>query len=203
MFLGDNGANGGEDDIYIGPDLWTNDTAEVSCNPPCTMILPPYPLSTPVTITWPEYTTTIASSSAGATLTKTITITIDPFEISEIPFWPVTVASSNQGGAYFSPTQSIAPPSTLMTLPGTEATFPLYHTDYSTSLTSGSTTTASAVSTPAAVQTGIADDCTEFYEAQSGDTCYDIAQTYGISLDDFYVSLLPRTSSQYDFVFPS
>lgn len=122
-------------------------------------------------------------------MTKTTTISIAPFEISEIPFWPITVTSSGQGAAYFSPTQSIAPPSTLLTLAGTEATFPLYHTDYSASLASGATATSgtTTVSTPAAVQTGIASDCTEFYQVSSDDTCYDIAQEYDITLDEFYV----------------
>lgn len=190
LYPGDNGNDGGENDIYIGPDLWTNDTAEISCDPPCTLILPPFPLATPVSITWPAYETTLASSAAdGATVTITTTISIAPFEISEIPFWPITITSSGQGAAYFSPTQSIAPPSTLLTLAGTEATFPLYHTDYSASLGSGATATsgATSVSTPAAVQTGIASDCTEFYQASSGDTCYDIAQEHDITLDEFYV----------------
>lgn len=168
------------------------------------MILPPFPLSTPMTITWPEYTTTIASSTDGSTLTKTTTISIAPFAISEIPFWPITVASGQQGAAYLNPTQSIAPPSALLTLPGTEATFPLFHTDYSATLTASATATSTmSVSTPAAVQTGVVSDCTEFYEAVSGDTCYDIAQTYSITLDDFYVSftqvlaIIPGQAHQY------
>lgn len=193
LYPGTTGANGGADDIYIGPDLWTNATAEISCEPPCTMILPPFPLATPTTVTWPEYITTIASSSAEVTVTKTITISIAPFAISEIPFWPITVASGQDGIAYINPMQSITPPSTTMTLPGTEATFPLYHTDYSASVTSNSTSTAAAlsVSTPAAVQTGIVSDCTGFYQAIADDTCYGIAQSYDISLDDFYVRLPP------------
>ncbi|KAL3428931.1 hypothetical protein BDV09DRAFT_201108 [Aspergillus tetrazonus] len=112
LFPGDDGSQGGENDIYIGPDMWTNDTAEVACRPPCTLILPPFPLSTPVTISWPEYVTSIASSSAGTIYTKTTTISIKPFEVTEIPFWPTTVAESSQFQALFSPTQSIAPPTT-------------------------------------------------------------------------------------------
>ncbi|CAG8960671.1 hypothetical protein HYFRA_00013439, partial [Hymenoscyphus fraxineus] len=49
LYPGDNGSSGGEDDIYIGPDLWTNETHQISCEPPCTMILPPFPLATPAT----------------------------------------------------------------------------------------------------------------------------------------------------------
>ncbi|KAK9424886.1 putative chitinase [Seiridium unicorne] len=151
LYPGDDGSSGGTDDIYIGPDLWTNETQEISCDPPCTLILPPFPLATPVTITWPEYETTIASSGDGTTYTVTTTISIAPFEISEIPFWPITVASSTQASAFFSPTQSITPPSSVMTLPGNQATFPMFHTDYSATLTSGAVSSSSAVSTPAAM----------------------------------------------------
>lgn len=188
----DDGSNGGEGDIYIGPELWTNDTQEVSCDPPCTLILPPFPLSTAVTISWPEYETTIASSGDGTTYTVTTTISIAPFEISEIPFWPITVAESAHASVYFSPVQSIAPGTTVMTLPGNKATFPLSHTDYSATLTSGTVSSTSSVSTPAAVQSGITSDCTEFYFAISGDGCYDIAQAHDITLDQFYVSLHSR-----------
>lgn len=187
LFPGDNGSNGGEDDIYIGPDLWTNSSAEIACSPPCTMILPPFPLSAPVTVSWPEYVTSVASSSNGVTLTKTTTITIPAFEITEIPFWPLTVTSS-AGEILFSPTQSIVPPAVTLSLPGTEATFPVYHTDYSATLASGASTTASTstvVSTPAAVQTGIASDCTQFYQAIADDGCYAIATAYDITLAQF------------------
>ncbi|GFN18557.1 class V chitinase [Aspergillus tubingensis] len=117
------------------------------------MILPPIPLATPITIDWPAYETTIASSSGGATLTKTTTITVAPFTISEIPLWPITVAESG-GNAYLSPMQSIAPP-----------TF--------------------AVTTPAAVQSGIVSDCTEFYQAIANDGCAAIATAHDITLAQF------------------
>ncbi|GLA52752.1 hypothetical protein AnigIFM63604_009628 [Aspergillus niger] len=190
VFPGDDGSNGGSEDIYIGPDLWSNATQEISCEPPCTMILPPFPLATPITIDWPAYETTIASSSGGATLTKTTTITVAPFTISEIPFWPITVAESG-GNAYLSPMQSIAPPTFGLTLPQTEATFPLFHTDYSatfTTTTSTANATAPAVTTPAAVQSGIVSDCTEFYQAIANDGCAAIATAHDITLAQFIVS---------------
>ncbi|OJZ80610.1 glycoside hydrolase family 18 protein [Aspergillus luchuensis CBS 106.47] len=187
VFPGDDGSNGGSEDIYIGPDLWSNATQEISCEPPCTMILPPFPLATPITIDWPAYETTIASSSGGATLTKTTTITVAPFTISEIPFWPITVAESG-GNAYLSPMQSIAPPTFGLTLPQTEATFPLFHIDYSatfTTTTSTANATAPAVTTPAAVQSGIVSDCTEFYQAIANDGCAAIATAPDITLAQF------------------
>ncbi|RAL04126.1 putative class V chitinase [Aspergillus ibericus CBS 121593] len=209
LFPGDDGSNGGEGDIYIGPDLWTNTTHEISCYPPCTMVLPPYPLETGVTIEWPPITTSFASSSDGQTLTKTTTITVPPFHITQIPFWPITVPDSSVDEAYMSPLQSITPPGVVITLPGTEAEFPLYHTNYSaigapsatatTTTTTGNVTaiggvpggatgSSSVVTTPAAVQTGIVSGCTEFYYAVAGDTCAAIAAAYAISLTEFYAS---------------
>lgn len=55
-----------------------------------------------------------------------------------------------------------------------------------TASATATTTSATAVITPSPVQTGMASGCTVFYEAQSGDGCYDIAAEYDISLDDFY-----------------
>ncbi|KAH1496588.1 hypothetical protein LV164_003899 [Aspergillus fumigatus] len=133
------------------------------------------------------YQTTIASSSGGTTLTKTTTITVAPFTISEIPFWPITVAEPGRN-AYLSPMQSIAPPTFGLTLPPTEATFPLFHTDYSATLTTTTSTanaTVPSVSTPAAVQSGIVSDCTEFYKAIAGDGCYAIATAHDITLAQF------------------
>lgn len=36
------------------------------------------------------------------------------------------------------------------------------------------------------MQTGVTSNCDDFYLVVANDTCYDIAQTYGISLDQFY-----------------
>ncbi|BCS04473.1 uncharacterized protein AKAW2_80274S [Aspergillus luchuensis] len=201
LFPGDDGSNGGAGDIYIGPDLWSNASQEIACYPPCTMVLPPYPLDTGVTISWPPITTSLASSSNGQTLVKSTVITVPPFQITEIPFWPITVHDSSIDQAYISAVQSITPPGLVLTLPGTEAEFPLYHTNYSALMTPSATATTTAsnitaiggggsegssvVTTPTAVQTGIASDCTEFYYAVQGDTCATIAAAYGITLAEF------------------
>lgn len=49
-----------------------------------------------------------------------------------------------------------------------------------------STTSATSVTTPTPTQTGMASGCKTFYEAVTNDSCYDIAQKYGITLDEFY-----------------
>lgn len=195
LFPDDNGSQGGEGDIYIGPDLWTNDTAEVACNAPCTLVIPPHPLETPVTITWPKYETSVLSTSDGTTYTKTTAFNVPEFTITEIPFWPETIASTAGFSAYFSPVQSIAPPSLVINLPATEAAFPLDTVDYTARVTpTGSTpvitSSPSAVSTPAAVQSGIASNCVDFYKAADGDGCYKIASDHDITSDQFLVRLI-------------
>jgi len=96
--------------------------------------------------------------------------------------------------AYFSPMQSIAPPSMVVSLPGTEAPFPVTSVDYTGRVTGGGsptqtvTATTSAVSTPAAVQSGIVDNCVKFYKTVANDGCYDIAIAHDITPDQFLVS---------------
>ena len=53
-----------------------------------------------------------------------------------------------------------------------------------TSTTSGSSTTG--IVTPTPTQSGMVGDCDEFYDVASGDTCYDIAQSYSIAQSNFY-----------------
>lgn len=52
--------------------------------------------------------------------------------------------------------------------------------------TLSSSATSSAITTPTPTQTGMANNCDNFYLVVSGDTCYDIAAAEGIPLDDFY-----------------
>jgi LysM repeat protein len=49
-----------------------------------------------------------------------------------------------------------------------------------------STTSGSRITTPTPTQAGMVSNCDLFYDVKSGDGCYDIAQSYGISLNDFY-----------------
>ncbi|KAH8660501.1 hypothetical protein BX600DRAFT_400333 [Xylariales sp. PMI_506] len=191
VWVDDDGSGGGAGDVYVGPDLWTNDTQSIGCTPPCTFVLPPFPIGSTTTIAdWPAITTTLAVSAAGTTSTVTTTIIVEPFEVTAIPWWPVTVVTVDPTVSTFSPEQSIAPPSIVITLPGSVNAFPVTSTDYTSLALSPSSTGIGAgftsVSTPSPVQTGITSGCTKFYEVQSGDTCYAIAQDNGITLDEFY-----------------
>ena len=49
--------------VYINPDVWSSATIEVTALPGMTLIWPPMPLSSPTTITFPLWTTTVSYSS--------------------------------------------------------------------------------------------------------------------------------------------
>ncbi|KAF2634390.1 LysM domain-containing protein [Massarina eburnea CBS 473.64] len=76
---------------------------------------------------------------------------------------------------------STSQPTTLTRLP-TVTTSPTI-TEPSTTIPSS---TGNSVATPTPTQTGMVSNCNKFYLVVSGDGCYDIAATYGISLDNFY-----------------
>jgi hypothetical protein len=121
---GGGSGSGGGGIIYLPPSIWSSGPKTFGCDGDCTFILPPSPLPTPEVISWPPLTTTLLSSSGGAIYTKTTTISIAPFTITEIQFWSVTVTVGDPTVATFVPEQSVMPPGFILTLPGTEATFP-------------------------------------------------------------------------------
>ncbi|CCT63634.1 related to acetylxylan esterase [Fusarium fujikuroi IMI 58289] len=88
----DGGNNGDKDVVYIDPKIWDSKNPTAGCQPPCTLILPPWPLSSKTTIsfpvitetfkeTWPE--TTSGVTKYGTT-TITVKITLPPLTTSEI-----------------------------------------------------------------------------------------------------------------------
>jgi chitinase len=58
--------------IYIDPGIWSSATPQVVAPPGASLIWPPMPLSSPTTITFPLWTTTVSYSSL-TTLTSTLT----------------------------------------------------------------------------------------------------------------------------------
>ncbi|KAI0975131.1 pectin lyase fold/virulence factor [Xylaria arbuscula] len=107
--------------VYVDPTIWGNPSATIGCLPPCTILFPPLYLPTPITVDWPPYGTGIASISGSSTVTITTTISIPPFVIGSIPFWPVTIQPNDPTAGVISPVQSIMPPSTTIVLPPGEA----------------------------------------------------------------------------------
>lgn len=150
------------------------------------MVLPPYPLGDTSIISWPPLVTSVLSSSGGTVYTVTTTFSVEPFTVSQVPLWPITVPNTATPTAQIIPKQSIMPPSFTVTLPGSVTLMPVSSINYTQYVGDPSTTVASTpVSTPAAVQTGITSGCTQFYQAVSGDSCDSIASNYGISFQQF------------------
>jgi hypothetical protein len=118
------GSSSNGSDVNIDPSIWTSTAPVVQCEPPCAIILPPYPLSFTTTITWPTLTTTLLSSSKGSMYTTTTTIKFPKVTTSFVAFWAITVNADDPPSATFYQAQSVMPPSTVITLPGTLATFP-------------------------------------------------------------------------------
>ncbi|KAJ5542582.1 glycoside hydrolase [Penicillium sp. DV-2018c] len=191
---------GGSGEQYVTPDIWKSDSPELSCQAPCTFILPPFPLPTPAVVTWPPVTTSLLVSVDGGVSTTTTTIPVPDFQISAIPLWPVTIANNKTTGV-MSPVQSITPPSIVITLPGSVAPFPPTTVNYTrvaesqlagvtitptaTTSTASSTTTTSAIVTPSQIAVNMAPGCTKFYQVQSGDSCWSIEDSFDISASDF------------------
>lgn len=54
------------------------------------------------------------------------------------------------------------------------------------STTASGTGTGTGIVTPTPTQDGMVSECDTFYLVQDGDGCYNIAASYGITLDEFY-----------------
>ncbi|KAH8821394.1 pectin lyase fold/virulence factor [Xylogone sp. PMI_703] len=137
--------------VFIPPTIWEDPNPAVGCEPPCTLVLPPFPLSTPSVITWPDITTTVLSSTRTAIMTITTTFTVKPFTISSVDVWPVTVVASDTNRATITPVQSVMAPPITITVPGSIALPPVTDTDCAGTSTrpgSGAATSTSSTGCP-------------------------------------------------------
>lgn len=123
---GSSGGGSGDtgDDVYVPPAIWSESNPAVGCIPPCTLILPPFPLGSTTTITWPPLTTSLRSLSGTVTMTITTTISIPVVTTTEIEWWPIVIGSTDIANASFSPVQSVMPDPIVLTFPGGIAPFP-------------------------------------------------------------------------------
>ena len=113
------------DSVYIDPSIWTDSDPVIECDPPCVIVLPPFPLGYTTTISWGSLTTTMLSVvTIDVTTTITTIISIPDFTATEIPFWAVTVGTADTNATIFYPVQSVMPPSTTIILPPGVALFP-------------------------------------------------------------------------------
>ncbi|KAF4470857.1 fg-gap repeat domain-containing [Fusarium albosuccineum] len=113
---GSNGGGSGDGDglVLVPPVVWADPHPTVGCVPPCTLIWPPLPIA-PTTVSWPPVTTSIWSVVGGVTRTVTTVITVNPFVVSKVPFWPVVIGSGDPTNGVLTPVQSVIPP--LVTVP--------------------------------------------------------------------------------------
>jgi len=120
--------------VYIDPLLWgePDDDRHVSCNEPCTYVLPPMTLPTPGTWHYPSLVTgigvgidiptnivylgTTTNTTTHITTTTTTTISIPPYHGSVVPFWNVVIPSG-VNSSVFTPTPSIIHPAFNITWP--------------------------------------------------------------------------------------
>ncbi|EEQ31286.1 symbiotic chitinase [Microsporum canis CBS 113480] len=126
------GGSGGSGDVYISPEIYDNDNPQVSCVPPCNLIMPPWTLPTPTTISFPPYitslevvwttTTTITlsngaiSTSTGISRTiQTTTLTIPPVTTSVIEMWNWNITEASATYTEYTLTSSVAPAPFIIT----------------------------------------------------------------------------------------
>lgn len=120
---GSTGSSGGE--IYLPPSIWDSPSPQVACEPPCTLVQPPLPLTSSEVVTWSSYVTSFLSSPPGGPFqTVTSTYSLSPFTLSNVPLWPVTISPGDPSTGTWVPTQSVMPPATVVDLPPWEATIP-------------------------------------------------------------------------------
>ncbi|KAI0875547.1 class V chitinase Chi100 [Hypoxylon argillaceum] len=126
----DNGSGSSTDSsastIYVNPDIWSSATPVVTALPGVTLVWPPLPLTTPTTITFPPWTTTVSYGSLTSTtstgadgsvttepwyvyISYLTVITIPPVTTTAIPVWGVTLPSGSSTGGTIVLSSSIQP----------------------------------------------------------------------------------------------
>lgn len=115
------------DIVYIDPSIWTKNPPDIACEPPCVLVLPPWPLSSPETISASLLTTSwfvtatitrvttqgraaITASSVTQIPTSTV-LSESAITLSSINFSPIYIQSGQTGSTTFTanPSITIAP----------------------------------------------------------------------------------------------
>ncbi|KAI8966243.1 class 5 chitinase 1 [Daldinia sp. FL1419] len=116
--------------VYVDPSIFTEPDATISCEPPCTFVLPPWTLSEATVITQPPITKTILRmyvavhtltsdviSTLYVSVTTVTTITLPPLTTDKIEFWNVEWTSADDTIIYFT-SSVVFPPVVLTEIPG-------------------------------------------------------------------------------------
>ncbi|KAM0399178.1 hypothetical protein ACHAPZ_007073 [Fusarium culmorum] len=99
---GDGDGDGNDDAVYIDPTIWDSKNPTAGCQPPCTLVLPPWPLSLKTTISFPVLTETLKETWLETTdgvikyrtTTITVRITLPPLTTSEIGVSNIIITGS-------------------------------------------------------------------------------------------------------------
>ena len=85
--------NASSGEVFFSPDIWDSNDPEIQCVPPCTVILPPYPLGSKTTIRFSSMVSSIWTRSGTSTGTKTTILSVPSLVTDGIPFWPVVIGA--------------------------------------------------------------------------------------------------------------
>ena len=122
------GDTGGSGIIYVDGDVWSKDAPTIGCIAPCTYLFPPLALATPVTVTWPPYETGLWVRSGDTYTSSQTIVSVPPFVVSEVSWWPVTVNAGDASDVWIHPVPSVMPPGTSLNLPADRATMSIFAT---------------------------------------------------------------------------
>lgn len=107
-------ANGGTGEpVYIDPWIWgpedPDPTPVVGCDPPCLVVLPPYTLPAPTTMTCPPLTTTFTKSwtIGGAGVAAVSTITFSDITTTQVPVSNINITLGDTNSKTFDVTPSV------------------------------------------------------------------------------------------------
>lgn len=120
---GDGDSSGDGDVVYIDPAIWKSKNPTARCQPPCTLVLPPWSLSSKTTISFPVITETIKETwpetASGVTkyrtTTLTVQITLPPVTASEVEVSNIILKDSTSKRVPLR--SSIVPPPVTLTEP--------------------------------------------------------------------------------------
>lgn len=107
----------GSEFVYVSPDIYTQANPVIQCYPPCTLVLPPFVLSTATTISMAPVTVTY-KDTWSTTLTingATITTSVGSTTSTVITLPPITTKTIYVSNVVWDPTPVLGGPTTITT----------------------------------------------------------------------------------------
>lgn len=164
--------------VTIDPTVWQEPVPIASCIPPCVLVLPPYSLPTPTTISFPPITTTF-TVKGRSTSTTVVTVSFPPVTTTRIPVFNLNITASSVDHIIYTITPSILPTAKIIVY---DDTTPIPITVTSTP-DGGTKTYPQVSSTPRGISftstTPPGPTCTSLTPGVCGDLCIDNCATCG------------------------